>query len=280
MFSEKSVFWVIGGDDRMLSVAQWLKANGFQVLLSGMEKRKDVTENLPFDVASAQADIAILPIPVTRDQIFLNAPSAAKEIKLKELFENLKGKKVFGGGYHAPQGLDYIDVLDEEWLTVHNAELTAEGAILTAMQNCRRSLSDQKILIVGHGRIGKQLAHQLSAFSSNVWVSARKEKDRAEIETAGQRFLYTDEIAQRVGEFDLIFSTVPARIFGEPELKAARPGALLIDLASAPGSVVSDFHAPQITLIPALSLPGKCFPQTAGRLLCEQILQTCREEEI
>ena len=265
-------YLVFGGDERMLFLADFLKENGQQVFLGGFDKLQfgSVTkESLQEKIRLV--DIVVLPIPLTKNGITLNLPYCEYDIKLEELKKLLKGKRCFGGGeFSGCEG--YFDLLREEWLTVHNAELTAEGAIARALANSKKSLSDSVVLVAGFGRIGKQLA-----MCRDLYVCARKTKDQAEIESMGCRFVHTEKIAEKKHLFDLIFSTVPAKIFTNETLICTKKGALLIDLASAGGSADESATVQHgVRLIHALSIPGKDFPQTAGRLLGQTILQFCQ----
>ena len=74
-------------------------------------------------------------------------------------------------------------------------------------------------------------------------------------------------------KFDIIFNTVPRTVLGEEELKIIGKGTLIIDLASKPGGV--DIKAADkmgMSVIWALSLPGKVAPVTSGRIIADTIL--------
>ena len=67
---------------------------------------------------------------------------------------------------------------------------------------------------------------------------------------------------------DIIFSTVPARILGEDELKLLKKDVVIIDLASSPGSV--DYDACIKFGVNAhleLGLPSKVAPKSAAEYL-------------
>lgn len=274
-------FCILGGDQRMLFLADYLKENKQQVFLSGFDRLKIGTATKEALLEAVQfSDMIILPIPLTKDGVALNLPYSSFEIPLQELKELIKRKRCFGGGeLLGCEG--YTDLLKEEWLTIHNAELTAQGAIARALTNSQNSLSDSTVLVAGFGRIGKQLARILQPMCRNLYVSARKAKDRAEIESMGYRFVPTQQICEKKKQFDIIFSTVPAKIFNQETLVCAKPKALLIDLASAEGSIEkSAAQLLDLQLIHALSVPGKDFPKTAGKLLGQTILQLYQGESV
>ena len=73
-------------------------------------------------------------------------------------------------------------------------------------------------------------------------------------------------------------NTVPAQVLNRPELEDLMPGCLILDLASKPGGV--DLAAAGelgLTVIWALSLPGKVAPVTAGAAIKSTIYNMLRE---
>ena len=281
LFLKDGSFCILGGDQRMLFLADFLKENNQQVFLAGFDRSKigAITKEALWEAIQV-ADTVILPIPLTKDGTTLHLPNSSFRITLSDLKEFINGKRCFGGG-DLSECEGYTDLLKEEWLTVHNAELTAQGAIARALANGQRSLSDSTVLVAGFGRIGKQLARILRPMCRNLYVSARKAKDRAEIESMGYRFVSTQRLSEKKELFDIVFSTIPTKIFDQETLACAKPKALLIDLASAQGSIEKT-AAQQLNLqlIHALSIPGKDFPKTAGKLLGQTILQFCQGESV
>ena len=78
--------------------------------------------------------------------------------------------------------------------------------------------------------------------------------------------------------YDVVFNTVPSRIFSAPVLGdggRAEGGekTLYVDLASSPGGFdPAAARQAGIRLLWALSLPGKYAPDSAGRVLGEEML--------
>ena len=82
-----------------------------------------------------------------------------------------------------------------------------------------------------------------------------------------------------LGEADVIFNTIPVPVLTGAVLDKVPPGALIIDLASAPGGV--DFQRAAnigVKAILAPGLPGKVAPKTAGRILAKVITGLLYEE--
>ncbi len=125
------------------------------------------------------------------------------------------------------------------------------------------------------------LSQKLASLGANVTVSARSPKDFARIESAGMRVADTRQLSGRLSDFDLIFNTVPAPIFGSAELSELAPPCIIIDLASMPGGIVPDAAPPSgCRILHALSLPGKVAPLSAAKAIRDTVLTILHEEAV
>ncbi|MDO5123431.1 MAG: dipicolinate synthase subunit DpsA [Eubacteriales bacterium] len=287
MESGYSSFGIIGGDKRQLYCARSLCDDGYVVTLGGFDKvlsMKGVELTSPFE-AALMSEIVILPLPSVNADGRIPAPFSEGGISLTpNLITAMKGKKIFCGFkdklIKAAPSLhgEIFDYYAREEFAVENAVVTAEGAVEIAMNNYEGTLNGSNCLVAGFGRIGKALLTMLKGLGANVTVSARKPSDFAWIKSTGANFTKTENI-QEPNSFDIIFNTVPARIFTPVLLAKLKPEVLIIDLASADGGV--DFFSAErmgITAIHALSLPGKCAPKTAGEIVKNTIYHILEEE--
>lgn len=254
---------LMGGDGRQLYLADYISDLGFEVSLSytGGTAKPDW-----------EADVLILPLPVSRDGVTLNAPLAKETISLREIFEKFKGKLLFGGMLppEAPEGS--IDYYKAEEVTLMNAALTVEGALALAIEHTPFSLLHQPILVLGAGRIGQLLAVRLTALGARVTVAARRAESLALCEALGARGQFYEDIPYQ--RFRLVFNTVPARVLREDALGRLPEGALLMELASAPGGFDPKLaEGLGLTVLPAPGLPGKYAPESAARCIGKFILK-------
>lgn len=270
---------ILGGDLRQLTVAKEFKNDGFDVSLYGFDNS---TESIPYYIYSdlekgiLENDILIMGIPLSRDNLYLNAPFSKKNIKLSEITEYSDSKKLLFGGIlnssfkselKAKNILSFDYGLREE-LSVYNVIPTVEGAISIAINETPFTLHGSNILICGFGRIGKILAKSLSSLGVNVTVSARKLEDLSWIDCYGYKKIKTKNIYDNINKFDIIFNTIPSLVIDEECLKRVKKNSVIIDLASGSGGI--DFKYAKlldIKVIRALSLPGKIAPQTAGIII-------------
>ncbi len=119
--------------------------------------------------------------------------------------------------------------------TFGNAVPTAEGAIEIAISETPVTIHGSKCLVMGYGKIGKILSKDLFGMGAQTYAMARKHADLAMIESHGYEPLPFTSLKERVGDFDIIFNTVPAMVMDDAVLSRVRKDALVIDLASKPG---------------------------------------------
>lgn len=281
-------FAVIGGDLRSLYLAGSLAQDGYKVITAGLEGcdlPPCVTGCTNISQTISLADCVVLPLPVTTDGNTLNAPFSRVRIQLEEVLGALSPQHYLAaGGISTPiadeltaRGVTVGDYLCREELAVLNSVPTAEGAVALAMEELPITLRNARCLVTGYGRVAKALASLLLAMGARVTVAARKCGDRAAAETMG---CVAVDIAKMttVGDFDVIFNTVPAKIFTDEVLAAFSPSTLIIDLASRPGGV--DFSAAaarQMKTVWALSLPGRVAPKSAGDIIKHTVLNMLKE---
>lgn len=279
---------IIGGDKRQIYMGLSMTKDGYNVIFYGFDKCSMVEEDYSsLRQAVAKSDCVILPMPLTRDSELVFTPLSNMKLRLdNDLCETIKNKPIFctnsrylrkTGDYSESKIFDY---LDREELAVLNAVPTAEGAVEIAMRNYQKTIHSSNCLVAGYGRIGKVLSRILAALGANVTVSARNLNDLTWIRLNGHNPISTEDIAIS-GRYDLIFNTIPSMIFDCDTLSKIAGGALVIDLASAPGGV--DFKAAEmlgINAIHALSLPGKVAPVTAGEIIKNTIYNIMEEETL
>ena len=272
---------IIGGDKRMLYAAKAFYDSGFEVMLSGFDGLSSlcgisITDPL---TAAGRADFIVLPLPCVKGGR-LNAPYSRETIPIEGILTVAREKPIFCGMRERlnTQRPGIYDYAAREDFAYQNAVLTAEGALELAMRAYEGSVFGAKTLVCGMGRIGRILAQYLCALGAQVTVAARKAGDRAYAEALGYHAI--DYSFKEKYDFDLIFNTVPARVLGARELRLFKDDVLLIDLASLPGGIdMTAATARELSAIHALSLPAKCAPASAGRIIKETIIKMIKEED-
>lgn len=282
---------VLGGDARQVSAAEWLAASGCLVSGWGLCAEPAAVDMCGSpEAAVCNADVLLLPIPLSRDRLQVNGTTlaiSALTALLRPGMTVLCGMPDGDWAHAAEQkGIRVIDYSRDEIFTIRNALPTAEGAVAIAMNEMRRTLFDSRVMVVGYGRIGKLLADLLIRMGARVTVAARKSTDLAVAALHGCQTWLISRTAENEGytlsapreRYHVIFNTVPSPLIGEPVLAALHRDTVLIDLASAPGGI--DYDAAGrlgLKTVIALSLPGKVAPVTAGEIIGDCVLRYCEK---
>lgn len=287
--NKDSAFGVIGGDIRFIRVAQRLSEAGNRVFAAGLGDDLKETEQIkicsPKDVVQ-NARYIILPLPASTDGVNINSPEGKAEIPIESVFSMVSPEQtVFCGkagsiaGIAKQYGVTLIDYLEREDMAIQNAVPTAEGAVFLAMQEMSKTVYHCNCLITGYGRIAKILSAYMKALGAYVTVAARSLSDLTWAEIQGYSAVHIKDVPLK--PFDVIFNTVPSRVFDAERLSSANKSSVIIDLASKPGGI--DFTAAKelgLNVIWALSLPGKVAPISAGDIICKTIMTIISERSV
>lgn len=258
---------IIGGDLRMIKLAQMLEQDGNEVTTYGMEKAEltNIKKVESIKKAISVSDIIISAIPFSKDGVTINAPYSDRIIDIEELVINKEEKMFIAGSInenvYSQLNKSYksvIDIMKREELIILNTIATAEGAVKIAIESTEKILQGSNVLILGFGRVGKVVANKFSKMDCNVTCAARKTADLAWIQANGYNKLNINEMNESIGNFDIIINTVPKVIVNRNILEMMKKDVLIIDLASNPGGI--DRTAAQeldINLNWALALPRK-----------------------
>ena len=285
---------ILGGDARYIHLANALAQDGYQVhcmfleapgLSEAVHRVEDFRDALPFCAA------LLLPIPVCREGLQLNAPFWPEDRNrdIGQFLEDIGKTTLVLGGAPSPavreafaqRELRFVDLMERNDLALANALPTAEGAVALAMDRLEVTISGSRCIVVGCGRCGRVLARLLASMGASVTVTARRKGQLTWIADRGWEPLDTGCLAERAGDCDVIFNTVPAPVVTRRVLDAMAPGTVVIDLASRPGGTDFDYAAQKgIDAVLAPGLPGKAAPKTAGLILRDTVLSMFQERGI
>lgn len=280
---------IIGGDLRMIKLAEMLIEEGVEVFSYGLEKAdiKDIQRCKTLEEVVQYSDIVLGPIPFSSNGETINTPFGNKKVTIAEILENLQGKTFIAGAIKqdlyedaAEKNITLIDILTREELAVLNAISTAEGTIKIAIEETPKNLHGSNILVMGFGRVGKILANMLKGLGANVSCEARKNADLAWIKAYGYEPIPIGNLKENLNRFDIIINTIPYIILDQDNLAKVKKDALIIDLASNPGGVDREaVKKEQIKFVWALSLPGKVAPVTSAEFIKETLYNIFEESK-
>ncbi len=268
---------VIGGDARIDRLCTSMQRDGHEV--------RRYTEDMALKTALGGADIVVLGLPVSTDGETVSAPQLLRPILMKDLFRLMNDRQLLLGGKIGEKAramlevydIPYVDYLTREEFEIANAIPTAEGAVQIAMEELPITLHGANAIVTGYGRIGKYLSKILRDLGAKVTVFARKPSDFALIRAASLTAAPYSLLPEAAAIADVIFNTVPAKIIDKAVLANMR-GGLIIDLAGSGGGVDAETAGEiGVSVIRALSLPGKVAPITAGEIIKETIYNIFRE---
>lgn len=191
----------------------------------------------------------------------------------KDVLERLPPSvTVIGGSLEHPilKGYHTIDLLKDAQYLAQNAAITADCALQVAAPHLTCILAGLPVLILGWGRIGKFLGVMLKNAGAHITIAARKETDRAMIQTLGMRAVDVIDLAQTLPGCRLLFNTVPQILIPEEDLAMCN-NCVKIELASKPGLEGTD-------IIQAKGLPGIYAPESSGNLIAKTILRYLRRD--
>ena len=269
----------VGGDERQLYIARELEASGFDVDIFGIDGSRDTVWSIV--EAMKNADYLLLPIPLTRDGYRLNC---SQDVLLMDLLDMIPKETTVLAGKMPPffadhlsaKGIAFSDYYEDKEYIMRNAEITAEGAVSMLRNESKRTVDEMRILVCGYGRIGKSLVKKLTALGAFVTVAARKKEALLEAKlcfSADTDMIdYTrDGIFDTCKKYDVIFNTVPSRLFDET-CACVLENSIYFELAGPPYGGSAEFIRSKAgKFILASGIPGKYAPESAGKAAYEAI---------
>ena len=223
-----------------------------------------------------ESNIIFCPIPFTRDNITINNSNMLIEELLN--IKNIEEKVIISGAMplSVKEKLDennikVIDLMLEEDFVIKNAIATSEGAIKKAIEMSNITLNNSNIIILGYGRIGKILAHNLSGLGANIYVEARSKKDIALIKSMGYNCVELENLDKYLHKMQYIFNTVPVEIVDKKMVELIDSNSYVIDIASKPGVNLEALNTRNIKNCWYLQIPSKDSPKRAAMYIKETV---------
>ena len=236
-------------------------------LISGGGRVRECGRILTLALGKKDGRLIILPIPTTRDNIFINSTSTTIKSIVDQIDENtvVAGYGVPGeifAGANEMGALVCDASLDERFL-LENARISANGALGYILTHSPKDMGDMKIGIVGYGRIGQEMSRLCLLFGAYVRLYTARESVALELGEMGIDAELIDG-KENFADLDLIVNTTPKRQIEDSRIPREIE---IIDLAS--GSIFD----PSERLIKLSSIPEAFYPVTAGRLYAAAILR-------
>ncbi len=270
MNTQKTV--IFGSDSRFEYTGAYLKEKGFSVY----EYDKSILSNLS---QTGRAPVVfVLPLPFSRDEKRLNCSNEESRLLLDDFYSLINKGDTVAGGMLTDSFKNAVCSLGAVCLDYYDEKMIDENAVLTAkalkklLDELKSDFSGKRIAVTGYGRVAKAVAKMLEKENADFTVTARSKTAEMQASKHSQRFVKLESFTDELPFFDIIINTVPALIFDESRLSRIKKDAVFIDLASAPFGVEKELaEKHRLRLIRALSLPGRYFPEEAGKLIGRRI---------
>lgn len=257
---------LVGGDERFPYTAMALSEAGHETALIG-------NGGTPFSENALQgAGAVVLPYPVSRNGIDLNAPKNPDPIPLSRLFGAIPLRAPVLGGHFTEairkraRDLHVMDYEKDIAFLERNAAISADAA-MEVLAKEKPALSGD-VLLIGSGRFASALAFRLSDLQIGYDVLARNPGHTVPCFGAP---LPLDTLSEKIGNAAVILNTVPAPLFSENILAKARPGTLFLELSAAGVIDAALCRRYGIRLVPCPALPARYAPQRAGYALADAV---------
>ncbi len=243
-----TVFYTAGHTDALKFAAKKLQEKGFPFANTPDENVTHILLGVPF------------------------TPQQGDDSLSKILSQVPKDVTIIGGNLGLPELAEYhtIDLLKDPLYLAQNANITAHCAIKQALNRLSVTLDRCPVLVIGWGRIGKCLATLLKQMGAIVTVAARKETDRAALESLGYETEDSTNLNYSLIRYRVIFNTVPNTVLSQDAAEFCHKDCLKIDLASKLGIEADD-------VVWARGLPNKDAPESSGALIASTILRLIRQ---
>ncbi len=240
-----------------------------EIIKIGGGKRLDVCCNMLSESFRAEEGrIAVLPIPTTRDGIYVNGTEVALDTLAERVTEG-----TLVAGYGIPEVISQMirasggriyDAAEDEIFLSENAKITAHGALGRLLTETDRDLGESFIGVLGYGRIGSALAELLMFLGARVRIYSTDGEKLISLAAAGAEARLAEADAE-VFDLDALVNTAPASILSAATVaRALDTGVSVIELASG-----RNFSDERVRSMP--SIPDRMYPLSAGRLYAKRI---------
>jgi dipicolinate synthase subunit A len=240
---------IVGGDAREREIARaaaatsaTVRAYGFpwpEAGIAGVVKSGSTADALK------GAMIAIFPLAGIKDGC-LYAPRLSSPIRIDSalLGGMATGGHVITGSAEATLrreagkfSLEIHEYEHDDEARILRAPSVVEGVLATLIANTDYSLHGAAIAVLGQGVLGRLLAITLHKLGARVHAVARDPIQRAEATLHGISACDFEGLKTIASSLDILVSAVPVKLVDMDLMRRLRPGALVVDLASPPGSV-------------------------------------------
>jgi len=222
-------------------------------------------------------------IKLQKDDVLIFSP--AKKFNIDEITLLPSNIVIFGGKQSdevlkiiESKSINYINLLKDETFAIQNAKLTTEGILSILINNTERSIFENKILILGCGRIGKATSLLFNKLNLNYSISTFKFDDVSNANLFTTNLISSGKLKNEINKFDVIINTVPYEILTDDILNNVSDSAIIIEVASVSCLNLKNVNKYKFKYIPAPKLPQVYCPISAANIMLKSIMFTNTKE--
>lgn len=171
------------------------------------------------------------------------------------------------------QSSGYRKIKQRDSFRMRNSIYTAEGALSLAITTTKVAICESIVFVLGYGFLGKECARLFSALGATVTVYT---EEQTELRDAAQAGFSTKSISElSVLNHAILINTIPYPVLDPLPLICKESTALLIELAS---TTCLTKTVDGLQILPAGALPSRFSPESAAKLMFEEILYHLKKE--
>lgn len=173
----------------------------------------------------------------------------------------------------ALQTAAYRKIQQSDTFREKNSVYTAEGAVALVVSETKTALCESTVFILGYGFLGKECSRLFSALGATVTVYTENPE---ELSAAAQKGFSAKKLTElSVLDGAIVINTIPAPVLDHLPVSCKEAPALLIELASVP---CLTGHIEGLRILPAGALPSRFSPESAARLIFDEIIEQIKKE--
>lgn len=263
---------VLSGDKRQDYINQYLNQHGYPAYLkSTMDFNND--------------KYIICSTPLCKKGKYVNCDFYSS-FPIETFINLLKPNQIVFGGSIPKEirnagTIKFIDILDDENVVWNNSVLTAEGLVSYIINSTDFTINNAKILILGFGKCGINIARLLNALSGEISIYDHTAIHLTQAKAYGYEGIDYEDIIRHISKFDIIINTVPKEIFTEMHYNKIKNDCSLFEIASSPYGFNEELvNKYRLSLITCPGIPGATAPKSAGELIAKSIISYLERTEI
>lgn len=214
----------------------------------------------------------------TGKDIFIFSP--AKKFTLDEAEKISQNSIVFGGNLKDEiklifdkKNISYINIMNDESFVIKNAKITAEGVLALLINSTEKSIYENKILILGSGRVGLAIASLFNKLNLLTDLAIFHNDKLAVASFYCNNVIFQNELENVLEKYDVIINTVPSEILRKNHLEKIKENSVILEIASVnclDKNLLNDF---KIKYILAPALPQVYSTESAAKIMLECIMK-------